>query len=86
MSTKIQKAIEMFNFELMKHSLLIASLLLAVGCTQLDPTACTCGHELAKSMENQDKALMEACSQKSEKLSDEQKVKWFNEVMSCVEQ
>jgi hypothetical protein len=40
---------------------------------------------LTKPSAEQDAAIMEACAKKSEKLSDKQKVKWFNEVMNCVE-
>jgi hypothetical protein len=69
----------------MKQILFFASLFFLSGCSSSNPDACTCGQELTKPSTEQDAAIMEACAKKSEKLSDKQKVKWFNEVMNCVE-
>ncbi len=55
------------------------------SCSSLDPSACSCGQELAKANSLQDQKLMEACAQKGEQLSDKQKVKWFEQIIECTE-
>ena len=70
----------------MKH--LAAILLLVLGltnCTSMNPDACTCGQELSKPIVEQDKEVMEACAQKGEALNDKEKVRWFEDIMNCVE-
>lgn len=63
----------------------IFALFLFFSCSPKDPSACTCGQELSKSQAEQDTELMNACAQKGEALTDKQKVKWFEDVMNCVE-
>jgi hypothetical protein len=63
----------------------IFALFLFFSCSPNDPSACTCGQELSKSQAEQDTELMNACAQKGEALSDKQKLKWFEDVMNCVE-
>lgn len=60
-------------------------LLLLFGCGPKDPSACTCGQELSKSQAEQDTELMNACAQKGDALTNKQKLKWFEDVMNCVE-
>lgn len=68
-----------------RQILFFSSMLLLASCSSLDPKACTCGKELSKPLAEQDQELMQACSEKGEGLSEKQKVKWFNEIMTCVE-
>jgi len=51
----------------------------------MNPDACTCGTELAKPIAEQDREIMDACAQKGEAMKDKDKVRWFEEVMNCVE-
>jgi hypothetical protein len=69
----------------MKQILFFASLFLLASCSSLDPDACTCGKELKKPIAAQDQNMMDACAQKGEALSDKEKVRWFEDVMNCVE-
>lgn len=55
------------------------------SCTATDPDACTCGQELSKPIAAQDAEIMDACAQKSEAMKDKEKVRWFEDVMNCVE-
>lgn len=65
--------------------LFFASLYLLSSCSSIDPDACTCGSELAKPIAEQDIEIMDACAQKGESMKDKEKVRWFEEVMTCVE-
>ena len=55
------------------------------SCTSTDPDACACGQELSKPIANQDEDIMAACAQKSEGMKDKEKVRWFEDIMNCVE-
>lgn len=55
------------------------------SCTSADPDACTCGQELSKPIEDQDEAIMDACAQKGAAMKDKEKVRWFEDIMNCVE-
>ena len=61
------------------------TLFLFTSCTSADPDACTCGKELSKSIADQDEAIMDACAQKGEAMKDKEKVRWFEDIMKCVE-
>lgn len=61
------------------------SLIAFSSCTSADPDACTCGKELSKSSPNQDKDVLDACAQKGEGMNDKEKVRWFEDIMTCVE-
>jgi hypothetical protein len=65
--------------------LLFLSLFAFLSCTSADPDACTCGKELSKSTLDQDQDLMDACSQKGEAMNDKEKVRWFEDIMTCVD-
>ncbi len=65
--------------------LFFASLFFLSSCSTLDPDACTCGTEVANSIAEQDREIMDACAQKGEAMKDKDKVRWFEEVMNCVE-
>ncbi|MFM7006425.1 MAG: hypothetical protein ACKOWX_04160 [Flavobacteriales bacterium] len=67
------------------RSALFVSLVILTSCSSPNPKACTCGKELSKSIDQQDAALMEACSKKEAQLQEKAKVRWFEEVMNCVE-
>lgn len=67
------------------RSALFVSLVILTSCSSPNPEACTCGKELSKSIDQQDAALMEACSKKEAQLQEKAKVRWFEEVMNCVE-
>lgn len=69
----------------MKQMLIFASLFFLSSCSTLDPDACTCGTELAKPIAEQDSEIMDACAQKGASMKDKDKVRWFEEVMTCVE-
>lgn len=69
----------------MKQILFFASLFFLLSCSTIDPDACTCGKELAKPIAEQDREMMDACAQKGESMKDKDKVRWFEEVMNCVE-
>jgi hypothetical protein len=69
----------------MKQILFFASLFFLASCSSLDPDACTCGKELKKQIADQDQDMMNACAQKGEAMSDKEKVRWFEDVMNCVE-
>lgn len=58
---------------------------LVSSCSPDNPSACSCGQELSKPNAEQDPVLMNACSAKGEAMTDKQKVKWFEQVMECVE-
>jgi hypothetical protein len=60
-------------------------LIVFTSCTSKDPDACTCGQEISKSIADQDEAIMDACSQKGETMTDKEKVRWFEDIMNCVE-
>ena len=55
------------------------------SCTSADPDACTCGQELSKPISDQDEDIMAACAQKGEAMKDKEKVRWFEDIMNCVE-
>ena len=55
------------------------------SCTSTDPDACTCGQELSKPISDQDEDIMAACAQKGEAMKDKEKVRWFEDIMNCVE-
>ena len=55
------------------------------SCTSTDPDACTCGQELSKPIANQDEDIMAACAKKGEAMKDKEKVRWFEDIMNCVE-
>jgi|GEM_PF-312282 hypothetical protein len=55
------------------------------SCTSTDPDACTCGQELSKPIADQDEDIMAACAQKGEAMKDKEKVRWFEDIMNCVE-
>jgi hypothetical protein len=61
------------------------SLLVFTSCTSADPDACTCGRELSKPIADQDEEIMAACAQKGEAMKDKEKVRWFEDIMNCVE-
>lgn len=65
--------------------LFFASLLFLTSCSSLDPDACTCGKEVAKPIAIQDQEIMDACAQKGEAMKDKDKVRWFEDIMTCVE-
>jgi hypothetical protein len=69
----------------MKQIPFFASLFFLLSCSTIDPNACTCGKELAKPIAEQDQDMMNACAQKGEAMSDKEKVRWFEDIMSCVE-
>jgi hypothetical protein len=66
---------------------IILSIILVVfsSCTTTDPDACTCGQELSKPIADQDETVMDACAQKGEAMKDKEKVRWFEDIMNCVE-
>ena len=64
---------------------LLISLFVFSSCTSADPDACTCGHELSKPIADQDEAIMDACAEKGEAMKDKEKVRWFEDIMNCVE-
>jgi hypothetical protein len=55
------------------------------SCTSTDPDACACGQELSKPIANQDEDIMAACAEKGEGMKDKEKVRWFEDIMNCVE-
>ena len=55
------------------------------SCTAAYPEACTCGKELSKSTLNQDQDVMDACAQKGAAMDDKEKVRWFEDIMACVD-
>lgn len=57
---------------------------LLYSCSVSDPTACSCGKELMKSVTEQNQDLMEACAHKAEQMEEAKKIKWFEEVMDCM--
>ena len=61
------------------------SLIAFSSCTSADTDACTCGKELSKPTLDQDKDVMDACAQKGEAMNDKEKVRWFEDIMTCVE-
>jgi hypothetical protein len=67
------------------RSAFFVSLVILTSCSSPNPDACTCGKELSKTIDQQDAALMEACSQKEVQLKAKAKVQWFEDVMNCVE-
>lgn len=67
------------------RSYLLLSLVILASCTSLDPDACTCGRELSKAIKNQDAKVMDACAQKGEAMKNKDKVRWFEDVINCVE-
>jgi hypothetical protein len=70
----------------MKHLFSTLIFLIALSsCTSMNPDACTCGTELAKPIAEQDREIMDACAQKGEAMKDKDKVRWFEDIMNCVE-
>ena len=55
------------------------------SCTAADPDACTCGKELSKSTLDQDQDVMDACAQKGAAMDDKEKVRWFEDIMACID-
>jgi hypothetical protein len=55
------------------------------SCSSPDPNACICGKELSKPIAQQDASLMASCAEKEAQLKEKAKVRWFEEVMNCVE-
>ena len=55
------------------------------SCTAADPDACTCGKELSKSTLYQDQDVIDACAQKGAAMDDKEKVRWFEDIMACVD-
>jgi hypothetical protein len=64
---------------------LFLSLFTFSSCTSTDPDACTCGKELSKSTLDQDQDVMDACAQKGAAMDDKEKVRWFEDIMTCVD-
>lgn len=54
------------------------------SCSAPDPSACSCAHELLKPVAVQSQDLMESCAQKAERMEEAKKIKWFEEVMECM--
>ena len=70
----------------MKLPIILFSVLVVFSsCTSADPDACTCGQELSKPISDQDEEIMAACAQKGEAMKDKEKVRWFEDIMNCVE-
>ena len=70
----------------MKLPIILFSVLVVFSsCTSADPDACTCGQELSKPISDQDEDIMDACAQKGEAMKDKEKVRWFEDIMNCVE-
>ena len=70
----------------MKLPIILFSVLVVFSiCTSADPDACTCGQELSKPISDQDEDIMAACAQKGEAMKDKEKVRWFEDIMNCVE-
>ena len=70
----------------MKLPIILFSVLVVFSsCTSADPDACTCGQELSKPISDQDEDIMAAFAQKGEAMKDKEKVRWFEDIMNCVE-
>ena len=70
----------------MKLPIILFSVLVVFSsCTSADPDACTCGQELSKPIADQEEEIMAACAQKGEAMKDKEKVRWFEDIMNCVE-
>ena len=70
----------------MKHLFSTLLFLLALSSsTAMNPDGCTCGTELAKPIAEPDREIMDACAQKGEAMKDKEKVRWFEDIMNCVE-
>ena len=70
----------------MKLPIILFSVLVVFSsCTSADPDACTCGQELSKPIADQEEDIMAACAQKGEAMKDKEKVRWFEDIMNCVE-
>ena len=70
----------------MKLPIILFSVLVVFSsCTSADPDACTCGQELSKPISDQEEEIMAACAQKGEAMKDKEKVRWFEDIMNCVE-
>ena len=70
----------------MKLPIILFSVLVVFSsCTSADPDACTCGQELSKPISDQDEDIMAACAQKGEAMKYKEKVRWFEDIMNCVE-
>ena len=68
----------------MKKGLFYGLTILALFACAKEPTACDCGRNLMKNVQDQDADLVEACEQHVSTLSDNEQIKWYNQSMECM--